>query len=234
MLAPISNLSTGMIFELTQRGANVVLASSSNDRAESIAAEVESQREIDSDRGHFHPLTLNGSSTSGKEILSQAVQAIGGIDIFIDADVNSETGFTRQTATEISLLLLDAFKTRHNGRVIFLLPKPFSGLDREILVQTAERRSLQFLAEDLAAEAVQSKSTFNSLVIGLTEEFLLRISAKSSANANPSPNEALKKLQENHPGAKMCDVVRISELVAFLSTNAGAGVSGQTIDVSRH
>lgn len=246
LLGPLSTLTSALIFQLVEMGADVALAGEEHAKAQRFAGEIANLGEVNSHSGKLHPLAVKPDEKNGREVVSLAAEALGGIDVYVDAQLRfAQADFSAQFASDnylpaakqrlaedylipltVSHVLMQAFERRRKGRIVYLLPDlaVFPPADAGMM---SARMALLPLSKSLSPLAAKHDSTLNCVAVGLTEEYL------ASKFPGVSAHEAEKKYQENvqktFPGAKICDTHRIAKLVAFLTSPLGAGISGQML-----
>jgi NAD(P)-dependent dehydrogenase (short-subunit alcohol dehydrogenase family) len=93
----------------------------------------------------------------------------------------------------------------------------------------ATRSGLSAFARTLSREVAENNVTVNCVAVGITEEFLLAQSGQEKI----SIQEAHNRLTKLFPHAQMTEPEKIANLVAFLASPLGSGITGQTIAVSQ-
>ena len=91
------------------------------------------------------------------------------------------------------------------------------------------RSGLSAFSRTLAREEAEFNITVNCVAMGTTEEFLL----SQVGGESISIQEAQSRLLQVQPHAQMIESERIANVIAFLASPLGAGITGQTIAVSQ-
>jgi 3-oxoacyl-[acyl-carrier protein] reductase len=118
---------------------------------------------------------------------------------------------------------------RKRGRIIYLMHDlGRMGLANNSLLAIS-RSGLSSFARTLSRELAENNITVNCIATGVTEEFLLA----QHPGETVTVQEAFSRMTKNFPQATMTEPEKIANMVAFLASPLGAGVTGQTIAVSQ-
>ncbi|MDX9731320.1 MAG: SDR family oxidoreductase [Bdellovibrionales bacterium] len=144
--------------------------------------------------------------------------------------------------------VLKFLEGRKRGRIIYLQHDIARlGIEKNGLL-AATRGGLSDFTRIIAREVAPNNVTANVVSIGISEEFLIQqLTAQSDekgargdgaalqpAAANKgSINDALAALKQSFPRAAIADPDKISNLIAFLASPLGAGITGQTISANQ-
>jgi 2-hydroxycyclohexanecarboxyl-CoA dehydrogenase len=245
---PCNTMTQAIAMKFTQMGANVALIDRNIDKMQRFAAQLTDAREINERYGRAIAISADlAKSHHTQDAISRAAESFGGIDIYIDALMTTETKRFEDSDTlddfdriiEVNLRsplmmthgVLRFLKSRKRGRVIYLMQDVARlGLQGSGLI-AATRSGLTTFARTLAGEVADSNITVNCVAIGLTEDFLL--SSRPQESSRTSIQEMSQKIQQSFPQARLTEPERIANMIAFLASPLGAGVTGQTIAVSQ-
>lgn len=241
-----NSITQSIALKFTQLGANVVLMDRNIDHMQRFANQLMDQREVYERYGRAIAIQADFSSKEKtQDSISRAAESFGGIDIYIDGLVTSETvKFQEPQALDnldsvietnlrapvmITHGVLKFLASRKRGRVIYLMHDIVRmGLAENALTALA-RTGLSAFARSLSREMATHNVTVNCIAMGLTEEFLL----SQSAGEQMSIQEAQVKLSQKQSNAQMIEPEKVANMVAFLSSPLGSGLTGQTIAVSQ-
>ncbi len=231
--------------KLTQLGTDVAFLNTNIDRAQKYCEQLMNNHEVNDKYGKAVAIKTDFSKISNyQDAISKVAESFGGVDILIDnSSANKIENFkdiklheSLETLIEVNLrapifFTQSAFKfleSRKRGRVIYLLPDLLRmGLAQNSLL-AATRTGLIHFAKSLAREFQASNITVNCVASGLSEEFLLAQSPESK-----SLQASLEIAQKKIPEAQLMDSERIANLVSFLASPLGSGITGQTIAVNQ-
>ncbi len=231
--------------KLTQLGTDVAFLNTNIDRAQKYCEQLMNNHEVNDKYGKAIAIKTDFSKISNyQDSISKVAESFGGVDILIDnSSSNKIENFkdaklheSLEAMIEVNLRAPLFFthaayrflESRKRGRVIFLLPDLVRmGLAQNSLF-AATRTGLIHFAKSFAREVHASSITVNCVASGLSEEFLLGQNPEAK-----SPQAALEMTQKKHPDAQMMDSERIANLVAFLASPLGSGITGQTIAVNQ-
>ena len=231
--------------KLTQLGTDVAFLNANIDRAQKYCEQLMNNHEVNDKYGKAIAIKTDFSKISNyQDSISKVAESFGGVDILIDnSGSNKIENFkdaklheSLEAMIEVNLRAPLFFthaayrflESRKRGRVIFLLPDLVRmGLAQNSLF-AATRTGLIHFAKSFAREVHASNITVNCVASGLNEEFLLGQNPEAK-----SPQAALEMTQKKHPDAQMMDSERIANLVAFLASPLGSGITGQTIAVNQ-
>jgi 2-hydroxycyclohexanecarboxyl-CoA dehydrogenase len=236
-----TSFNQAIAMKLTQMGCNVAIIDRNMERSQRFTEQLMDAREINDRFGRAVAIQADLSKLYHVEdAINKAAEAFGGIDIYIDGLLTTEAKpFAEPKSIEdldrvIDINLRSPIMTTHavlrylsgrkRGRIIYLLHDIASqGLPKHSLL-AATRSGLMQFAKSISREVAESNVTVNCVAMGITEEFLLAPSPEPL-----SIQAAQKKLQEAFPYAVLTEPERIANLVLFLASPMGAGITGQTI-----
>ncbi len=231
--------------KLTQLGTDVAYVHSNIDRALKYCEQLMNNHEVNDKYGKAIAIKADlGKSANYQDSISKVAESFGGVDILIDntsahrfenfKDANIQECLDAMIDLNLKAPLfythaaLRFLESRKRGRVVYVLPDlARMGILKNSLL-AASRTSLIHFAKSLAREVQPSNMTVNCVATGVSEEFLL--------NQNPemkSLQTALEHAQKKLPDAQLMDSERIANLVAFLVSPLGSGITGQTIAVNQ-
>lgn len=245
LVGPCTTFNQAIALKLTSLGANVALIDRNIDKAQRFASTLMDAREVHERYGRAAAIQADLSKAHHvQDAITRAAEAFGGLDIYIDGLMSTDPkSFRDPSALEDIERLIDVnvqapllvthsvlrfLEGRKRGRIIYLM----HDLVRLGLagngVQAATRTGLIHFAKTLAQEISDSAITVNCVSMGATEEFLI-----SQSKEPLSSQSALTKTREVFPRAQLTDPEKIANLVAFLASPLGAGISGQLISVNQ-
>lgn len=242
---PCNSTNQAIALKFTQMGANVALLDRNVDRIKRFADQLMDAREVHERYGRAVAIQADLSKPHHvQDAISRAAEAFGGIDIYIDGlmiddskrfkdptafdDVDRMIDVNLRSPLMMTHGILRFLEHRKRGRVIFLLPDVARmGLTQHGLL-AATRTGLSALSRTLARELAENNITVNCVALGVTEEFLI-----NQSGGNTSIQEAQTRLMQIFPHAQMTEPDKIANVVAFLASPLGSGITGQTIAVSQ-
>ncbi len=245
LTGPCSTYNQAIAQKLTQLGANVALVDRNIEKTQRFAAQLMDQREVNERYGRAHAIQADLSKPHHvQDAITKAAETFGGIDVFIDGLMTTIVSpFKAPSALDELDRLIDVnlrspilfthgvmrfLESRKRGRVIYLLHDlARTGFGNNSLL-AATRTGLTQFAKTLAREAAAANVTVNCVALGLTEEFIL-----AQHEETISVQAAQDKLAAEIPHATLTEPERMANLVAFLASPLGAGITGQTIAVSQ-
>lgn len=246
LTGPCTSFNQAIALKFTQLGANVAMIDSNVDKTQRFAAQLLDAREIHERNGRAVAIQADLSNHKGVlDAITRGAEAFGGVDIFIDGSmVNTVRRFREpQSLEELDMMIsfnlrstllmthgvLKFLESRKRGRIIYLMHDlaRLGFQNNSLLAMT--RGGLSNFARTLARESGEYNVTVNCVAMGNTEEFML----SQFPNANLSIQDAQTRLMALQPIAQMTEPERIANVVAFLASPLGAGITGQTIAASQ-
>jgi 2-hydroxycyclohexanecarboxyl-CoA dehydrogenase len=248
---PCNSFNQAIANKFTQLGANVALVDRNIEKSQRFAEQLMDAREVHERYGRAVAVQADLTKPHHvQDAIQRSAEAFGGIDIYIDGlmttdvksfrDENALADLDRIIDVNLRAPLLMThgilrfLEGRKRGRIIYLMHDivrvglPSNGL------MAMSRTGLTAFARTLAREVSDKNITVNCVAIGITEEFLLgQGTIPEGTKPTGSIQEAQKKLLETYPHAVMMDTEKIANMVAFLASPLGAGVTGQTMAVSQ-
>jgi len=243
---PCNTTNQAIAMKLTQMGANIALVDRNIDKMKRFADQLMDAREAQERYGRAVAFQADLSKLHHvQDAITRAAESFGGIDIFIDGLMTTEVrAFKDPSALDEIDRMIDVnlrsplmatqavlrfLEGRKRGRIIYLMQDiarlglPHNGL------LAATRSGLSAFARTLSREVAENNVTVNCVAVGITEEFLLAQSGQEQI----SIQEAHNRLTKLFPHAQMTEPEKIANLVAFLASPLGSGITGQTIAVSQ-
>lgn len=247
---PCNSFNQAIAIKLTQLGCNVALVDRNIERMQRFAVQLSDAREIQERYGRAAAIQADLSKPHHvQDAISRVAESFGGIDIYIDGLMTTDVKrFKEPNSLEDLDRVIDVnlrapmlmthgvlrfLEGRKRGRIIYLmhdivrLGLPANGL------MALSRTGLTAFARTLARETAESNVTVNCVAIGVTEEFLLGQTGSMQEASKSSIQEAQQKLLQAYPTAALIEPEKIANMVAFLASPLGAGVTGQTLAVSQ-
>lgn len=245
LTGPCTTYNQAIAQKFTQLGANVALIDRNVEKVQRFASQLMDQREVNERFGRTVAIQADLSKQHHvQDAITRTAESFGGIDIFIDGLMTTTVSpFKAPDALDELDRLIDVnlrapllfthgvmrfLESRKRGRIIYLLHDLARlGFEKNSLL-AATRTSLCQFTKTLARETAAANITVNCVALGLTEEFLL---AQHKEDLNIQA--AQDKLKQELPRATMSEPERMANVVAFLASPLGAGVTGQTIAASQ-
>ncbi|MES2963346.1 MAG: SDR family oxidoreductase [Bdellovibrionota bacterium] len=247
---PCNSFNQAIAMKFTQMGANVALLDRNIEKMQRFASQLTDAREINERYGRAVAIQADLSKPHHvQDAISRAAEAYGGLDIYVDGLMTTDVKKFKDPSSledidrviDVNLRapllmthgLLRFLEGRKRGRIIYLMHDIVRvGLANNGLMALS-RTGLSAFARTLSREVTESNITVNCLAIGLTEEFLLGQVGALQEGSKASIQEALTKLQGTYPTAQLTEPEKIANMVAFLASPLGSGITGQTIAVSQ-
>lgn len=246
LTGPCNSVNQAIAMKFTQMGANVALVDRNIEKTQRFASQLMDAREVQERFGRAVAIQADLSKLHHvQDAIARAAESFGGVDIFIDGLMTTELhAFKDPNALEELERVIDVnlrsplmatqavlrfLEGRKRGRVIYLMHDiaRMGFANNSLLAVT--RTGLSAFARTLAREVAENNVTVNCVAIGLTEEFLLSQHPRETL----SIQEAQARLTRAYPSAQMTEPEKIANLVAFLASPLGSGITGQTIAVSQ-
>lgn len=246
LTGPCNSFNQAIALKFTQLGANVALIDRNIEKMERFANQLMDAREIHERYGRAVAIQADLSKLHHvQDAISKAAESFGGIDIYIDGLMSTDVKPFRdpQALDDLERMIdvnlrsplmmthgvLRFLEGRKRGRVIYLMHDLIrNGYPNNSLI-TVTRTGLSAFARTLSREVADKNITVNCVAIGVTEEFLLNQAAGESV----SIQELQQRLLQTQPHAQMVEPDRIANMVAFLASPLGIGITGQTVAVSQ-
>ncbi len=218
VVGEFSSMTHTILATLTEQGADVALLGKETPEARRVCEHINDQREIYPHYGRAGVISadLTNAKDAG-DMIARVVHSFGRLDALVDTLPCTRPDFVLSAA-----LVQESLK--------FLTSRP-----RSRLIWLTHHRQLQDLsyAAELKALRAQMAEAFgpknltaNELVIGVSEEYLLRRIPKG-----PSMKYALEDLKKQIPHARLLDPSEIAAWVMFMASPLSQAVNGQTLYV---
>jgi NAD(P)-dependent dehydrogenase (short-subunit alcohol dehydrogenase family) len=249
LCGPCNTVNQSIALKLTQLGCNVAMLDRNVERTQRFADQLMDQREINERAGRAISVLADLSKLHHvQDAVSRSAEAFGGIDIYIDGIMTNEprTFMDPNALDDIDRMIdvnmraplmmthsvLRFLQGRKRGRIIYLMHDIIRlGVPGNSLLAMT-RTGLTAFSRTLAREISDTGVTVNCLAMGVTEEYLLG-QGKTMEASRSSIQEWQKQLLLQHPQAHLVETDRIANMVAFLASPLGAGITGQTVAVSQ-
>ena len=241
-----NSIVQAIAFKLTQMGVNLVMIDRNTDKLARFAAQLMDAREVHERYGRAIAVQADlTKANQAQDAISKAAESFGGLDLYIDAMMTTEVkpfkdpaalaDFDQMIETNLRAAILTThaairfLEGRKRGRVIYLMHDlARMGMVNNSLMAVT-RTGLTAFARSLSREVADKNITVNCVAAGITEDILLAQNGTESL----SIQEAQGRLAKAFPQATMTEPEKIANLVAFLASPLGAGITGQTIAVSQ-
>ncbi len=228
--------------ELGRAGAHLALAARSRDQVEALA------RELGSGSRRAVALVADVSDSSSCDaMVREACDALGGIDILVNAAGVAPSAPLVKTTDEQWRSALDtnlsgAFYTtratlpgmleRGWGRIVNVASIAGKTGMPYIAAYSASKHGLLGLTRCAALEVADKGITVNAVCPGyvdtaMTESSIARIVAKTGLESRA----IRRRLEETSPQKRLYTAEEVAALVAFLCSDAAAGINGQALSV---
>lgn len=219
LVGRFSSLTQMLLTFLTEQGADVAIVDKASPEARRFCEHINDQREIKPYFGRAGVVTSELSqSTEAGDIINRVVHSFGRLDCMVDMlpCERTELELSKALASE-SLKFLTS---RQRSRILWLVHHP-------TLQPTPQMHSqLRQMRHDFAQQYAAKNLTANELILGVTEEYLLRKSPKS-----PSIKQAFEELKKELPTARLLDPGDVAAWVMFLASPLSQAVNGQALFV---
>jgi 2-hydroxycyclohexanecarboxyl-CoA dehydrogenase len=244
---PCNSINQSIAMKFTTMGANVALVDRNIERTQRFAGQLMDAREVHEKYGRAVAIQADLSKQHHiQDAVGRVAEAFGGIDIYIDGlMITTPKPFHDPTALDelervidvnmrspimVTHAVMKYLGARKRGRIIYLIHDLARlGLPNNGLLAIT-RTGLSAFARTLARELHDLNVTVNCIANGVSEELLL---AQPNENPQASIQDALTKLNRLFPQAQVTEPEKIANMVAFLASPLGSGVTGQTLEVSQ-
>lgn len=246
LTGPCNSYNQAIAQKFTQLGANVAMIDSNINTTQRFAAQLMDAREVHERNGRAAAIQADLSkSNQVLDAITRGAESFGGVDIFIDGSIfNTVRRFREPSALEELDRMIDInlrstimmthgvlkfLESRKRGRIIYLMHDLARLGFQNNALMAVTRGGLSNLARTLARESAEYNITVNCVAMGNTEEFMM----SQFPQANLSIQDAQTRLMALQPISQVTEPERIANLVAFLASPLGAGITGQTIAASQ-
>lgn len=256
LTGPCNTINQSIANKLTQMGVNIAIVDRNIEKSNRFANQLMDAREIHERFGRAVAIQADLSKAHHiQDAVARAAEAFGGIDIYIDGLMTTEARPFKDPssldeldrALDVNLraplmmthAVLRYLEGRKRGRLIYLLHDIARlGIANNALLAIT-RTGLSAFARTLGREMAENNVTVNCIAFGVSEEFLLSQAPQAQGKAPNTPGAASGSIHELHqqllrayPFAAMTEPEKIANMVAFLASPLGSGITGQTIAVS--
>lgn len=213
LAGPITSYSYEIGHSFTNQGASICYFTPDIDKAQRISDTLNDAREIHRHLGRASAVPLNTEDAQVEKSLASAIQAISGIDIYIDAlNFLSPTKAPSTLQTRLMDEVIRIFQERARGRILLLV-------DNFLLTQKTfeegfgryRRAALEWVIQNKMS-LFQKSIVCHTLHITLSEDCLLFL------NPQLTLNESLKKVSSEQFHLKITKPDNISK--ALLATSS--------------
>jgi 2-hydroxycyclohexanecarboxyl-CoA dehydrogenase len=245
LTGPMTTFNQSIAHKLTQLGANVAILDRNAEKAQRFAEQLMDAREINERFGRAVAINADlAKQHHVQDAVTRAAEAFGGIDIYIDGlMITDAQSFKATTALDDIDRMIDVnlraplmlthgvlrfLESRKRGRIIYLLHDLARIGFENNSVHAATRMGLINFSKSLSRELAPTGITVNCIAMGVTEDFLM-----SQTKEQTSIQSAQALLAKQFPNANMTETERIANVVAFIASPLGSGITGQTVAVSQ-
>lgn len=246
LTGPCNTTNQAIAMKLTQMGVNIALVDRNIEKSQRFANQLMDAREAHERFGRAIAVQADLSKAHHiQDAIGKTAESFGGIDIYIDGLMTTESKlFKDPTALDDIDRVIDVnmraplmtthavlryLESRKRGRIIYLVNDIARIGITHNSMHAVTRCGLMTFARTLSREMVENNVTVNCVALGLTEEFLLAQNGQEQV----SVQEAQNRVQRTIPSAHMGEPEKAANLVAFLASPLGSGITGQTIAVSQ-
>lgn len=217
ILGPFNNMVQSVLLQLCEQGADVAIIDKESPEARRFVDYVNDQREINPYYGRAGVISHDFSQiqTVG-ETLSKVVHSFGRLDCVVDTLPLSQNKMEASEAFKNESVRF--LTSRPRSRILWLTPH--RSLDGN--AQTHE--TIGNWRKELTTSYAQKNLTANEVVVGITDEYLLKTYPKS-----PSIKKSFEDLKVQIPQAKILDGSEIAATLMFLCSPLSQGVNGVQI-----
>ncbi|ALU11432.1 3-oxoacyl-ACP reductase [Ignicoccus islandicus DSM 13165] len=224
-----------------KEGARVVISSRNPKNVESALRELKNLGEV------YGVAADVSSPTQREELVRRAIEALGGIDVFVfnsggpptKSFIETELGdweasyrLLLESAVHLTKLILPQMVERKWGRVVYVtsvaIKMPIEGL----VLSNSVRIGIAGLAKTLVKEFKGSGVTFNVVMPGYTlTKRMEEVLRKSAQLHGRTFEEELRELESKIPIGRIGKPEEIANVVVFLASEAASYVNGEAIAV---
>lgn len=243
IVGPFTTMTQQLMMLLSQEGADCVLVGPANQLAEKFTNQLNDAREANEKNGRALFINCDlQKSDEIKDVVAKTIQSFGSIDIYVDAqlenkptplaigggipEIDSLIHRNLSSAMLFTNGVLPFLKNRKKGRIIFLMNESKSDLSIQDIIATSLRSALKTFAAILAKQVSEYNVTVNTLVLTLSEEYILGHFPESG-----SIKEVVQTLKEKDPQIRITEPEKIAQAILFLGGQGGSAISGQSIEI---
>jgi NAD(P)-dependent dehydrogenase (short-subunit alcohol dehydrogenase family) len=201
---------------LSEQGADVALIGKETPEARRYVEHLNDQREIYPHYGRAGVIATDlAKATDAADIVARVVHSFGRLDALVDTlpcertDLKLSAGLVKESVKFLT--------SRPRSRLVWLSHHPK-------LQELSSATDLKQLRTRMAEEFGPKNLTANELVLGVSEEFLLRRAPRS-----PSIKVAFEDLKKQMPRVRLLDPSEIAAWVMFLVSPISQAVNGQSL-----
>lgn len=202
---------------LTEQGADVALVGREQPELRRVVEHINDQREI---YPHYGRAGVIGAELKevkeAPEIIARIIHSFGRLDVLIDTLPCQSNCFPISKA-----LVTEAFKfltSRQKSRILFLRHH------ESLKALPADHEDFQTWKQQLKSESIAKNLTVNELILGITEEYLLREYPKSS-----SIKTSFDEVKKQWPHAKILEPYDVASWLLYLASPLSQALNGQKI-----
>lgn len=219
IIGPFSTMTQMMLTTLTEQGADVALVTKETPEARRYVEHLNDQREIYPHYGRAGVISTELNNVNeASDLIGRVVHSFGRLDSLVDLLplTRKDLGLSEMLAQESVKFLT----SRPRSRMMWLTPHPMLEPAPDIHEKVAswrKRFSMEHLAKNLTA---------NELVVGISDEFLLRRNPQS-----PSIKKTFEEFKATQMNAKLLEPSELASWVMFLSSPLSQAINGQQLCV---
>lgn len=214
-----SSLTQMLLTFLTEQGADVAVVGPQSPEARRFVEHLNDQRELHPHNGRSGVILSELTQvTEAADVVARVVHSFGRLDCLVDMlpCERSDLEISQALANESIKFLT----SRQRSRIMWLTHHPTLQPTPELHMQ------LRQLRHEFARQYAPKNLTANELILGVTEEYILRQSPKG-----PSIKLAFEELKKTLPTARLLDPGEVAAWVMFLSSPLSQAVNGQALFV---
>jgi NAD(P)-dependent dehydrogenase (short-subunit alcohol dehydrogenase family) len=216
IVGPFNSTNQMMLTLLSEQGADVALVGKETPEARRYTEHLTDQREIYPHHGRAGVISTRlDDPKEARDIVARIVHSFGRLDTLVDTLPSERTDLS--LSREIAQESLKFLTSRPRSRMIWLTQH------RDLDSQTPSLE-VRKLRDQLTLEYGPKGLTANELVIGVSEEYLLRKAPKG-----PSIKATLTEVKAQMPRARLVDPSEIASWVMFLASPLSQALNGHSL-----
>ncbi|WP_102347405.1 SDR family oxidoreductase [Bacillus sp. Marseille-P3661] len=239
VLASSKGLGKAIALKFAEEGANIMLASRSEDSLKLTAEEIKSQTNV---HVHYQVCDMTDVDSIQKVVLETA-RTYGSIDILVNNaggppagnfdDLNDEVW---QKAFELNLLsfiraireVLPYMRKQGGGRILNIASSSFKEPIEGLILSNTFRTGIVGLSKSLAIELGKDKILINTLGPGrIATDRLLNLNNDLAVNSGLDPKELHAESEKEIPLGRFGKPEEFANMAVYLCSQANSYVTGQ-------
>jgi NAD(P)-dependent dehydrogenase (short-subunit alcohol dehydrogenase family) len=222
LVGEFSSMTQMTLTLLCEQGSDVALVGKETPEARRYCDHISDQREIYPGYGRAGIVATDLAKaalkpTDAADIVARVLHSFGRLDALVDTLACSRTDPALSMA--LARESVKFLTSRPRSRMVWLSHHPR-------LQDTPGAEALEALRKSMAQDFGAKNLTANELVLGVSEEFLLRNLPRS-----PSIKLGLEELKKQIPQARLLDPAEIAAWIMFVASPMSQAVNGQSLFV---